>query len=213
MALQRTMGLERRQRIGIWSALSRLLISFSSNYLNIVCYAFKNSIENDVVAKIIKYLAVCFLIISKNFYNLNSNKKNWQRSRRKIRRASRPWSPGKKVSGAKGPRKGKGGEDWVLRSSNTVVVILAKVMELKSERSWWKATHSRHFTGKERRRNNSRKGLWVETGVLFYLKRDLSMSKCKWKDSDSGKGWIYRGEEPRYNLRLQRGQEELGSRT
>ena len=71
MALQRIMGLERRQRIGIWSALSRLLLSLSSNYLNIVCYAFKNSIQNDIVAKIIKYLAVCFLIVSINFYNLN----------------------------------------------------------------------------------------------------------------------------------------------
>ena len=30
---------------------------------------------------------------------------------------------------------------------------------------------SRNFTGKETRRNNSRKGLGVETGVLFYFKR------------------------------------------
>lgn len=34
-----------------------------------------------------------------------------------------------------------------------------------------KATHSRNFTGKESRRNNSRKGLRAETGVLFYLER------------------------------------------
>ena len=51
MTLQRMMALERRQRIGIWSALSRLLIYFSSTYLNIVCYACKNSIQNEIVKK------------------------------------------------------------------------------------------------------------------------------------------------------------------
>jgi len=82
MALQRMMGLERRQRIGIWSALSRLLIYFSSNYLNIVCYAFKNSIQNDAVAKIIKYVAVCFLIISINFYNLNKQQQQKEQAKK-----------------------------------------------------------------------------------------------------------------------------------
>lgn len=48
--------------------------------------------------------------------------KSRQRGWRKTGRASGPWSPEKSVSGGKGPEEARGGEEWVLRFSNIVVI-------------------------------------------------------------------------------------------
>lgn len=93
------------------------------------------------------------------------------------------------------------------------LVILAKVLVLRSEGCWWKGSMSNPFEKfhweREKNEKNQKQAMGWDRCFCFILRETRTC--LNEKGSVSGKGWVYRGGETCYIVRLWR-EKGLGSR-